>query len=195
MDFFSDDHAWNVCRNIVNRLHFRSLQTCIEVSVGVFSDSDMGSLIRFEEVLGSHDVSPVSAKVLRYKKSFMNLTEVEKLWEKQRIFSTDSEEDVVLEVWEEGETVGSFPPQDIGGDYFYFYFGPLKDFQVQFSFSDFVSDLLATLNVALAQLPANRWGFIHAFEFVCESLDIDPILGIFLSLFELKGVGRGNWVS
>lgn len=107
---------------------------------------DLGSLIRFEEELRYHEWIPRKSEVLRYKKSFVTLSDVEKLREKQRIFSTDSEEDVVLEVCKEGEMMGSFPLQGAGDDYFYIYFVPLEDFKVQFPFSDFVSDLLTTLN-------------------------------------------------
>lgn len=142
-----------------------------------FSDSDPGSRsLDFEEALVSMRGSQVSTKVLCYKKILVTLSDIEKLREKRCIYSTDSGEDVILEVCEKGETVGFLPSQEVEDDLFYFYCCPLDDFKIRFPFSDFIADLLTTLNVALTQLHPNRWGFIQAFEFVCEALDIDPSL-------------------
>lgn len=76
-----------------------------------------------------------------------------------------------------------FPLQEAGDEFFYFYIGPLDDFRVQFPFSDFIADLLTTLNVALTQQHPNGMRSFQAFEFVCKAFDSDPTLGIFFSIF------------
>lgn len=104
--------------------------------------------------------SSISVEVLRYKKSPVTPNDIEKLQGKRWISFTESEEDVILEVYEEGETICSFHPQGDEDEFFYFYIGPLYDFKIQFPFCDLIADLLTTLNIALTQLNPNGWGFI-----------------------------------
>ena len=76
-------------------------------------------------------------------------------------------------------------------EYFYFYSGVIEDFKIRIPFTDFESDLLKTLYVAPSQLHPNGYGFTKAFELVCETMDITPTLGLFLSFFDLKGAEKG----
>lgn len=71
----------------------------------------------------------------------------------------------------------------------------MKDFNIHLPFTDFESDLLKTLNTAPYQLRPNSWGFIKAFKIVCDTIDIEPTLGLFFSFFEIKGVEKSGWVT
>lgn len=80
-------------------------------------------------------------------------------------------------------------------DYFYFYSGVIEDFKDRFPNSDFEFNLHKTLNIAHSQLCTNVWGFIKAFDIVCDTMDIMPTLGLVFSFFELKGAKKEGWVS
>lgn len=69
------------------------------------------------------------------------------------------------------------------------------DFKIRIPFTDFEFGLLKTLNIAPSPLYPNGWGFIKAFEMVCDAMDITSTLGLFFSFFELKGMEKGGWVS
>ena len=81
-------------------------------------------------------------------------------------------------------------PRGVSEEYFYFYSGVIEDFKICIAFIDFESDILKTLNIAHSQSRPNRWGFIKAFELVCEAMNILPTLGLFFSFFELKGADK-----
>lgn len=94
-----------------------------------------------------------------------------------------------------GERVCITRPKGVSDEYFYFYSGVIEDFKIYIPFTDFESDLLKTLNIAPSQLRPNGWGFIKAFEIVCDAMDITPNLGFFFLFFELNGAQKGGWVS
>lgn len=62
-------------------------------------------------------------------------------------------------------------------------------------FTHFKSDLLKTLNVVSSQLRLNSWGFIKAFEMLCEVVNIIITIGMFFSFYETNKVGKGGWIS
>lgn len=137
----------------------------------------------------------IDVEVLHYKKSSITHSDIEKLRGKHHISPTRNEEDVILGTCGEGEAVCLYRLQGGEGEFFYFYIGLLEDFKIQFPFSDFVSELLTTLNIVPTQVHLNGWGFVQAFELICESLNIDPTLGIFFAFFELNGADKGSFVS
>lgn len=111
------------------------------------------------------------------------------------ISSTRNEEDIMFGPREDGERIFIFWPRGVENGHFYFYTGVLKDFRIQFPFSDFKVDLLTIPNITPSQLLPNGWGFIKAFKVVCEVINIAPTPGLFFSFFELKGADKGCWVS
>lgn len=158
-----------------------------------FSDSDLESgSSGFVEVLIEMGGSFVDAEMLSYKNNSVKHNDIEKLLAKRNVSSTRNEEDVILEVCEESEVVCLFHPKGVGEEFFYFYLRVLDNFKIHFPFTDFEADILTTLNIAPVQLRPNGWGFIKAFEFMCEALNINPTLAIFFSFFELKEADKGN---
>lgn len=94
-----------------------------------------------------------------------------------------------------GERVFITRSKGVLDEYFYFNSEVIEDFNIHIPFTDFESDLLKTLNIVPSQLHLNGWGFIKAFELVCEAVGIILTLGLFLFFFELKGADKGGWIS
>ncbi|KOM34658.1 hypothetical protein LR48_Vigan02g080800 [Vigna angularis] len=80
-------------------------------------------------------------------------------------------------------------------DFFYFY-GPLfYDLYIRLPLSAFQMDVLRTLNVAPSQLHPNGWGYVQAFETLCQAVGIRPTVPLFLHFFRCRPVAKKGWVS
>ncbi|QHO27352.1 uncharacterized protein DS421_7g207320 [Arachis hypogaea] len=79
-------------------------------------------------------------------------------------------------------------------EYFYMYTPYLLELGVKFPFYAFECDVLTQLNCAPSQLHPNSWVFLRAFECLMEFLSFPCSLSLFFSLFQSKGVRRGQWV-
>ncbi|RDX86276.1 hypothetical protein CR513_32412, partial [Mucuna pruriens] len=62
---------------------------------------------------------------------------------------------------------------------------PLK-LGIKLPFTSFERSVLRALNVAPTQLHPNSWGFVRAFELICEDLGRAPSLGVFFWFFSLR---------
>lgn len=78
--------------------------------------------------------------------------------------------------------------------YFYFYLPFIEDMGVIFPISPFSIEILRVLNIMPSQLLSHNWGFIKAFEMVCEDLDVTPIVRVFFSFYTSRSM-KGRWVS
>lgn len=139
------------------------------------------------EMMGSF----IDKEVLSYNHNTLNENFISKIQFDRQISSTDNEEDVVQEPCVIGERVYITRPRGVSNKYFYFYLAVIEDFKIRIHFTDFESDLLKTLNI-ISQLRPNGWGFIKAFELVCEAVNIIPTISLFFSFFELKGADKGG---
>lgn len=139
--------------------------------------------------------SLIDKEVLSYNYSIIVESYISKFRPTTLVSSTRNEDDVILEPCVAGERVYIILPKEVSDEYFYFYSRVIEDFKVRFPFTDFESDLLKTLNIAPSQLLLNEWRFIKAFEIVYDVIAIVPTLGLFFSLFKLKGAERRGWVS
>ncbi|XP_057726347.1 uncharacterized protein LOC130941773 isoform X2 [Arachis stenosperma] len=79
-------------------------------------------------------------------------------------------------------------------EHFYMYTPYLLELGVKFPFYAFECDVLTQLNCAPSQLHPNSWVFLRAFECLIEFLSFPCSLSLFFSLFQSKGVRRGQWV-
>lgn len=136
----------------------------------------------------------IDEEVLSYYHSVIDDNYISKLRSNNQISSIGNEEDIVLEPCVVGGRICITRPRGVPDKNFYFYSGVIEDFKIHIPFTDFKFDLLKTLNVVPYQLSPNGWGFIKAFEPVCEMVDISSILGLIFSFFELKGVEKGGLV-
>lgn len=75
-----------------------------------------------------------------------------------------------------------------------FYQTLIESIYVRVPFSTFRCEVLRLINVAPMQLHAIGWGFVKAFEIVCRILGIEPTVGLFFSMYQVKGCSTGNWV-
>lgn len=110
----------------------------------------------------------IDKEVLSYDHNTLDDNYISKLRSNRQISSTGNEEDVVPEPCAVGERVCITRPRGVSSEYFYFYSGAIKDFKTSIPINDFEFDLLKTLNISHSQLRPNEWGFIKAFELVCE---------------------------
>ena len=101
------------------------------------------------------------------------------------MYSTGNEDDVVLEACIPGERVCMSQPKGEQDKWFYFYAKVLEDMFIRIPFTDFKVDVLKMVNVASSQLRPNSWGFIKAFEMICEVLDVTPTIGLFFLTLKL----------
>ncbi|RDX70359.1 hypothetical protein CR513_50404, partial [Mucuna pruriens] len=59
----------------------------------------------------------------------------------------------------------------------------------------FERSMLRALNIAPTQLHPNNWGFVRAFELLCEDWGRAPSLGVFFWFFSLRKVVKVGWTS
>ena len=139
--------------------------------------------------------APFDSEVMSHKKSIVDDIDITKVRSLRIISSTGSEDDVILEPCGPKERVCILRPKGVSEEFFYFYPSILEDFSVRIPFTDFEVDVLKTVNIAPSQLRPNSWGFIKAFERICEVLHIVPTVGLFFSFFEVKGVDNRSWIQ
>lgn len=132
---------------------------------------------------------------MSYNHNIIDESYISKLRSTTLVSTTENEEDIILEPCVKSEMVCTIRPKEVSYEYFHFYSGVIEDFKVRFPFTDFEFVLLKTLDIAPWQLCSNGWGFIKAFEIVCNTIDILTTLDLFFSFFEIKGAVRGGWVS
>lgn len=105
----------------------------------------------------------IDVDVLSYKNSSVVHSEIEKLCAKNNISSTGNKEDVILEVFGEGEVICLFRLKGVNEELFYFYLGVLDEIKMHFPFIDFVAILLTTLNIAPCPVMFKWLGFYKSF--------------------------------
>jgi hypothetical protein len=71
----------------------------------------------------------------------------------------------------------------------------LEEFGMMIPFTEFEMGVLKSLNVALSQIRPNSWAFIRGFEILCNALNLEPSVGVFLHFYGTKDVNKGTWIS
>ncbi|MED6198001.1 hypothetical protein PIB30_061998 [Stylosanthes scabra] len=66
---------------------------------------------------------------------------------------------------------------------------------VRFPFSEFECGVLNQLKCAPTQIHPNAWAFTRGFEILMEYLGTKPLLEVFFSFFQAKGVQKGGTVT
>ncbi|RDX66814.1 hypothetical protein CR513_54383, partial [Mucuna pruriens] len=79
--------------------------------------------------------------------------------------------------------------------FFYTYEPVFSKLGLKLPFSTFEQSVLRALNVAPSQLHPNSWGFVRAFELLCEDLGQAPSLGVFFWFFRVKKTAKVGWMS
>ncbi|MED6192435.1 hypothetical protein PIB30_010068 [Stylosanthes scabra] len=69
------------------------------------------------------------------------------------------------------------------------------DIGVKFPFTEFECGVLRQLKCAPTQIHPNGWAFIRGFEILMEYLGTRPLLEVFFSFFQAKGVRKGGVVT
>ncbi|MED6143822.1 hypothetical protein PIB30_009322 [Stylosanthes scabra] len=82
-----------------------------------------------------------------------------------------------------------------GWEFFYMYTTVFLDIGVKFPFTEFECGVLSQLKCALTQIHPNSWAFIRGFEILMEYLGTKPLLEVFFSFFQAKGVRKGGVVT
>ncbi|MED6195780.1 hypothetical protein PIB30_041274 [Stylosanthes scabra] len=80
-------------------------------------------------------------------------------------------------------------------EYFFMYTTVFLDVGVRFPFTEFECGVLSQLKCAPSQIHPNAWAFIRGFEILMEYLGVDPLLEVFFSFFQAKGVRKGGLVT
>ncbi|MED6210648.1 hypothetical protein PIB30_066177 [Stylosanthes scabra] len=82
-----------------------------------------------------------------------------------------------------------------GWEWFYMYTAVFLDVGIKFPFSEFECGVLNQLKCAPTQIHPNAWAFVRGFEILMEYLGVDPLLEVFFSYFQAKGVRQGGLVT
>ncbi|MED6145545.1 hypothetical protein PIB30_026273 [Stylosanthes scabra] len=83
----------------------------------------------------------------------------------------------------------------LGWEHFYMYTTVFLDIGVRFPFTKFECGVLNQLKCAPTQIHPNAWAFIRGFEILMEYLGTTPLLEVFFSFFQAKGVRKGGVVT
>ncbi|MED6191449.1 hypothetical protein PIB30_000549 [Stylosanthes scabra] len=82
-----------------------------------------------------------------------------------------------------------------GWEYFFMYTTVFLDIGVKFPFSEFECGVLSQLKCATTQIHPNAWAFMRGFEILMEYIGAKPLLEVFFSFFQAKGVRKGGLVT
>ncbi|MED6109671.1 hypothetical protein PIB30_035847 [Stylosanthes scabra] len=82
-----------------------------------------------------------------------------------------------------------------GWEYFFMYTTVFLDIGVKFPFSEFECGVLSQLKCAPTQIHPNAWAFMRGFEILMEYIGAKPLLEVFFSIFQAKGVRKGGLVT
>ncbi|MED6173136.1 hypothetical protein PIB30_056442 [Stylosanthes scabra] len=83
----------------------------------------------------------------------------------------------------------------LGWEYFYTYTTVFIDIGIRFPFTEFECGVLNQLKCAPTQIHPNAWAFIRGFEILMDYLGTTPLLEVFFSFFQAKGVRKGGVVT
>jgi len=112
-----------------------------------------------------------------------------------RAFASRHNEDISMLPCVPGEPVCGDERANNGVPFFFFYQAVFKRIGMRLPFSGFERELLTEINVSLAQLHPNSWGFVKAFDILCGYFGQTPSIDVFLHFFEVKKQGKSLWVS
>ncbi|MED6109234.1 hypothetical protein PIB30_031550 [Stylosanthes scabra] len=82
-----------------------------------------------------------------------------------------------------------------GWEFFYMYTTVFLDIGVKFLFTEFECGVLSQLKYAPTQIHPNAWAFVRGFEILMEYLGTKPLLEVFFSFSQAKGVRKGGVVT
>ncbi|MED6217849.1 hypothetical protein PIB30_021326 [Stylosanthes scabra] len=82
-----------------------------------------------------------------------------------------------------------------GWEFFFVYTTMFLDVGISFPFTEFECGVLSQLKCAPSQIHPNAWAFIRGFEILMEYLGVEPLLEVFFSFFQAKGVRKGVLVT
>ncbi|MED6176930.1 hypothetical protein PIB30_093025 [Stylosanthes scabra] len=77
-----------------------------------------------------------------------------------------------------------------GWEFFFMYTTMFLDIRLRFPFTEFECGVLSQLKCAPTQIHPNAWAFIRGFEILMEYLGTKPLLEVFFSFFQAKGVRK-----
>jgi len=80
-------------------------------------------------------------------------------------------------------------------DFTYVYEFLFKEYQINFSLSDFEAGMLTIMNIAPSQLHPNSWAFLKCFEILCGHLGFEPLVSVFMYFYQVKFGKFVGWVS
>ncbi|RDY12066.1 hypothetical protein CR513_03190, partial [Mucuna pruriens] len=101
---------------------------------------------------------------------------------------------VVVHPYRPDEPAHIHPSEEAVPFFFLYETLPLK-LGIKLPFTSFERSVLRALNVAPTQLHPNSWGFVRAFELICEDLGRAPSLGVFFWFFSLRKSTKVGWTS
>lgn len=136
------DFDW-IIREVYGEIPSPDSNTDSESSSPVFLDIQMEatwSLI-YKEVLSYNHITIDESYISKHRSNIL--------------VSLNGNEDVILTHCVDGESVFITWPKRVSDEYFYFYSGVIEDFKIRIPFTDFVSSLLKTLNIAPFKLRPN----------------------------------------
>lgn len=140
-------------------------------------------------------ISSIMSKDVRdFRSSYTFDEQILLFWSGMKVSSSGDEDWVILEACSPSERVTTLVSSDHPSSHFFFYLYFIKDMKVLFPISHFSMEVLRVFNIVSSQLFSNNWGYIRAFEMVCEELVITPNVGVFFSFYTTKPM-KGRWVS
>lgn len=87
-------------------------------------------------------------------------------------------------------------PDTDGKNHTYFFENIFSDLKYRLPLSDITCSVLTLLNVAPTQLHCNSWAYVKAFEFLYQTLGIEPTSNRFFYFFETSGRSvKGEYLS
>lgn len=94
-----------------------------------------------------------------------------------------------------GEKLCIQRPKGVKDEMLHMYIVVLEELGVKIMFTPVEVDVLKYLKMAPSQSQPNRWAFIRGFEVLCDTLDLEPFIGVFFHFYGTKGEDKLSWVS
>ncbi|MED6159174.1 hypothetical protein PIB30_039852 [Stylosanthes scabra] len=85
--------------------------------------------------------------------------------------------------------------RSVGLESFFMYVTVFVEIGIRFPFTQFECGVLSQLKCAPSQIHPNGWAFIRGFEILMEYVGAEPLLEVFFTFFQAKGVRKGGLVT
>lgn len=160
-------------------------------SIKIYQGENIFSIVSLSLVIMGKKTMLVPVQDITFMYSIVDM--IDKFHHGIRFCSIGSERDVIMGPFLKGDMVNMHTSVEAFAPYFYVHLSIIHELCVFIPFTSFEMDFLTTINFAHSHIIPNVWGILKAFQIVCCSLGMSPVVGMFI--YFLRILFTNGWVT